>query len=140
MLYVGISPRRSPLNGAPASRQNLRKRVRYHLRGNAEGSTLRLTLGCLLAEELNIELRRVGSGARFTFGRGEALLSDWMEQNAIVCWCPSSDPRAAEEQLIHSLQLPLNLEGNSHPFGPTLSGLRRAARARALELPILRDT
>lgn len=30
------------------------------------GSTLRLTLGCLLAEQLGIQLRRVGSGARVT--------------------------------------------------------------------------
>src|SRR6516162_5412092 len=44
LLYVGISPRRPPENGARASRQQLRKRVRYHYRGNAEGSTLRLTL------------------------------------------------------------------------------------------------
>ncbi|MFF9819052.1 GIY-YIG nuclease family protein [Streptomyces sp. NPDC014006] len=29
------------------STQNLRKRVRYHYRGNAAGSTLRLTLGAV---------------------------------------------------------------------------------------------
>ncbi|MET9440781.1 GIY-YIG nuclease family protein [Streptomyces sp. NPDC006610] len=53
------------------STQNLRKRVRYHYRGNAAGSTLRLTLGCLLG----LELRRVGSGKRMTFGKaGEAIL------------------------------------------------------------------
>ncbi|WP_420481527.1 GIY-YIG nuclease family protein [Actinopolymorpha pittospori] len=34
------------------SSQNLRTRVCYHFRGNAEGSTLRLTLGCLLGLEL----------------------------------------------------------------------------------------
>jgi hypothetical protein len=46
------------------SRQNLRKRLRYHYRGNAYGSTLRLTLGALLNEQLIIQLRRVGSGSR----------------------------------------------------------------------------
>ncbi|MFG1711241.1 GIY-YIG nuclease family protein [Nonomuraea sp. M3C6] len=46
LLYVGIAPRRMANR---ASKQNLRSRVRYHFRGNAEGSTLRLTLGCLLA-------------------------------------------------------------------------------------------
>ena len=51
--------------------------------GNAEGSTLRRTLGCLLAEQLGIELRRVGSGRRFTFLRGEQALSGWMAQNAL---------------------------------------------------------
>jgi hypothetical protein len=45
--------------------------VRYHYRGNTAGSTLRLTLGCLLG----LELRRVGSGKRMTFGKaGEATL------------------------------------------------------------------
>ena len=33
------------------------------MRGNAEGSTLRLTLGCLLAGELGLQLRRVGTRA-----------------------------------------------------------------------------
>jgi hypothetical protein len=45
LLYVGIAPKQPPANGRPASRQSLRTRVRYHYRGNAAGSTLRLTLG-----------------------------------------------------------------------------------------------
>src|SRR6185437_4481148 len=42
LLYVGISPSAPPLNGKPPSRQSLWHRIRYHYRGNAEGSTLRL--------------------------------------------------------------------------------------------------
>ena len=61
LLYVGISPSKPSRQGKTSS-QNLSKRIKYHYRGNAEGSTLRLTLGCLLAEHLGIELRRVGSG------------------------------------------------------------------------------
>lgn len=49
LLYVGIAPRQMT---ARISSQNLRKRVRYHFQGNAAGSTLRLTLGCLLGLEL----------------------------------------------------------------------------------------
>lgn len=64
LLYVGISPKPPPANGSPPSRQTLRGRVRYHFSGNSAGSTLRLTLGCLLAESLGIELRRVGGGQR----------------------------------------------------------------------------
>jgi hypothetical protein len=66
LLYAGISPNRPPQNGRPASRQNLRERISYHYTGNAEGSTLRKTLGCLLADDLGIRLRRVGSGTRMT--------------------------------------------------------------------------
>ncbi len=139
LLYAGISPRHPPKNGAPPSRQNLLKRVRYHLRGNAEGSTLRLTLGCLLADELGIELRRVGSGTRMTFGEGEAKLSDWLEKNALVTWRVHSEPWKLEEYLISTLSLPLNLDQNRrHAFHPTLSEIRRSAKARARELPVAR--
>ncbi len=136
LLYVGISPRRAPENGVPPSRQQLRKRVSYHFRGNAEGSTLRLTLGCLLSEHLQIQLRRVGSGTRRTFSVGEAALSRWMDENAFVCWAQHPDPRSQEEQLIHRLILPLNLEGNSHPYRPLLSAIRSAAKRTAEQLPI----
>lgn len=61
LLYIGISPSKPSKHGKPSS-QNLSKRIKYHYRGNAEGSTLRLTLGSLLSEYLSIELRRVGSG------------------------------------------------------------------------------
>lgn len=68
LLYTGISPRRPPSNGRGPSSQRLRDRVRYHYSGNAEGSTLRKTLGSLLADEAGLELRRVGSGKRMTLG------------------------------------------------------------------------
>ena len=66
LLYIGIAPRPPAQNGRISSR-TLRSRLRQHYALNAEGSTLRLTLGCLLAARLGIELRRVGSGARMTF-------------------------------------------------------------------------
>lgn len=45
LLYVGISPNEPPRNGKPPSKGNLRTRIRFHYRGNASSSTLRLTLG-----------------------------------------------------------------------------------------------
>ena len=86
LLYVGISPKAPPANGRAPNRQNLRTRLRYHMRGNAEGSTLRLTLGCLLAEDLGLCSRRVGSGKRLTFCDGEKRLSEWLAENAFVTW------------------------------------------------------
>ncbi|WP_372489550.1 GIY-YIG nuclease family protein [Candidatus Mycolicibacterium alkanivorans] len=59
LLYAGIGPSRPPSNGKPPSSQNIRQRIRYHYNGNAEGSTLRKTLGTLLSGDLGIELRRV---------------------------------------------------------------------------------
>ncbi|MDH6223507.1 GIY-YIG nuclease family protein [Streptomyces sp. MJP52] len=131
LLYVGMAPR---FMATRTSTQNLRTRVRYHCRGNAEGSTLRLSLGCLLG----LELRRVGSGKRMTFGReGEARLSAWMVDNARVCWVEHEEPTALESQLISQLDLPLNIDQNSHNgFHGRLKGIRAEARARARELPI----
>lgn len=131
LLYVGVAPR---YMANRISTQNLRKRVRYHYRGNAAGSTLRLTLGCLLG----LELRRVGSGKRMTFGKaGEATLSQWMADNARVCWIEQSEPWDLESQLISQLDLPLNLDQNRHnAFHSRLKELRAQARQRARELPI----
>ena len=119
----------------PPSRQTLRHRIRYHYRGNTEGSTLRLTLGCILAEQLGIDLRRVGSGKRMTFGRGEALLSEWMAENALVTWQCCEQPWLREEQLISEVCLPLNLDQNGrNGFHAALSRVRSTARERAREL------
>ena len=137
LLYVGISPKEPPKNGAASSKQKLFDRIRYHYRGNAEGSTLRLTLGCLLSERLGIQLRRVGSGTRMTFADGESVLSQWMEENAFVVWVVDSEPWLLEEKIIGELSLPLNLDMNSgHQFHRTLSQIRKAAKETARALPI----
>jgi hypothetical protein len=137
LLYVGISPKRPGLVGNP-SRQTLRSRLRYHFQGNAEGSTLRLSLGCLLSEDFGIELRRVGSGRRMTFGAGELVLSDWLERNARVAWLACDEPWRIEEHLIRSFSLPLNLDQNrDHKFHWELSEKRHVAKARARELPVV---
>lgn len=137
LLYVGIAPKAPPQNGKPASARTLRHRIRNHLQGNAAGSTLRLTLGCLLADELGIALRRVGSGTRRTFAADEGKLSAWMNDNAFVCWIETPNPWTFEEQLIRSVCLPLNLDQNrSHAFHATLSTVRRAAKRRADALPV----
>lgn len=138
LLYVGISPKAPPRNGASPSKQTLRSRVSHHYRGNAEGSTLRLTLGCLLEDELGIQLRRVGSGKRMTFAGGEERLSEWLQENAFLTWLVHEEPSSLENQLISELSLPLNLAGNqAHPFHSSLSGVRAEAKRRARELPIL---
>jgi len=139
LLYIGISPSAPPMNGKLPSRQSLYHRLRYHMQGNAEGSTLRLSLGCLLANELGIELRRVGSGHRLTFSTGEAVLSQWLEGNSRVAWHVCDEkPWQLEEELISKLNLPLNLDMNTdNPFHPILSEVRRAAKAKARALPIL---
>src|SRR4051812_22364477 len=61
LLYIGISPK------AATSKETIQSRLCDHMGGtNAEGSTVRMTLGCLLSETLDIRLQRLGN--RFTFG------------------------------------------------------------------------
>jgi hypothetical protein len=128
LMYVGIAPRR-----ATGSRATLRSRLVSHYRGNAEGSTLRLTLGCLLG----LQLRRVGGGTVMTFGPAEVDLSEWMADNAFVAWIEDPKPWLVESNLIANFDLPLNLDQNAaHPAHASLSQLRQDARRRALMLPI----
>jgi hypothetical protein len=138
LLYTGISPKQPPRNGRPASKGQLRQRIVTHYAGNAEGSTLRKTLGCLLAAELGIQLRRVGSGSRKTFVHGERLLSQWMAEHAYVSFVADQRPWELEERLIGLLDLPLNLDGNGHnAFHPELTRVRSEAVVAANALPIV---
>lgn len=142
LLYVGISPSAPPNNGGPPSRSQLNRRLRTHFGGNATGSTLRLTLGCLLSEELGIELRRVGRTGRYTFTNpGEQILDRWMDEHAFVAWFPCQRAWEVEDEILRSgLSLPLNLAGNPAAHHVEyLSTLRRSARARANELPLILD-
>lgn len=143
LLYVGISPQAPPLNGAKPSSQSLRSRLRTHYSGNAAGSTLRRTLGCLLAAELGIELRRVGSTGRYTFTNpGECALDGWMDRHAFVAWIEVERPWELEKQLISSdLRLPFNVNGNRRvELTSVISAARSEARQRADALPIFLDS
>ena len=135
LLYVGISPKDKN------STQDLRKRIKTHFNGNAEGSTLRLTLGVLLENKSGFALRRVGSGKRLTFTHiGEQWLDNWMEQNAYVCWEEHQKPWQVEESIFQSVSLPLNIRDNTHnPFSQDLSKLRTLAKQRARDLPIANE-
>ena len=135
MLYVGISP---DSRSKPGSRQGLRSRIRHHLCGNAEGSTLRRTLGVLLAQQSDFPLRRVGSGKRMTLTHlGEQWLDQWLDENALLFWRTMDQPWLLEEEIIAKVSCPLNLRGNeAHPFNASLKGIRSAAIAAARDTPV----
>jgi hypothetical protein len=132
LLYVGVSPAQKQ------SQAHLRNRIRTHYKRNASASTLRLTLGCLLAEDLKIELRRTGRTERLTFGSGERNLSEWISENMFVVWHCCERPWSYEVRLIPSVSLPLNLDHNqNHGFYGTLREVRRRAREVAQRLPVI---
>ena len=142
LLYVGISPKAPPLNGKAASRSTLRKRIQTHYFGNAEGSTFRRTLGCLLSAPLSIQLRRVGSGGRYTLTNpGEQRLDQWMGRHAFVTWVETDAPWQLEKHLLSSgLSLPLNIDGNPcQDAVVTVRAIRRRAKQLADQLDIIAD-
>src|SRR5262249_53907 len=125
----------------PNSKQNLRKRIATHYRGNAAGSTLRRTLGVLLTRKSQYPLSRVGNGKRMTLTHlGEQYLDKWMDENAFVCWFEHREPWVIENHLLKSISCPLNIMDNDHhPFVPVLKKLRSKAIQLAKNSPIARE-
>jgi hypothetical protein len=126
LLYLGIAPSRA------TSSATLRSRIGIHLKGNASSSTLRFTLGCLLAKRLGITLQCHGPKQRLTFRDGESSLSSWLKENAMVAWVECDSPWTVEARLVSRFAPPLNLDHNgSHPFYEVLRSLREFHRHRA---------
>ena len=127
LLYVGIAPSRPVGHNGLPSKQSLRNRIHMHYAGNAEGSTLRRSLGVLLRTKLKLQADLTRKSK--SFGEGEARLSDWMERNAYVAWIEYPEPWAVEKRVIESLDLPLNLAHNrAHPFWMNLTEARSRRR------------
>lgn len=140
LLYVGIAPRRPSLKGK--SNGTLRKRLRTHIRGSSYGSTLRLSIGCLLSdaqsEQYHIELRRT-SQKSYSFNEGEYVLDEWLNKYARVCWIECDNPWEFESHAFQRFSLPLNLlENENHPFYEKLCNLRCMARKNARHKSIVR--
>lgn len=143
LLYVGVSQGPPRGDGKPQHPQDLRKRIRYHFgarNASADGSTLRKSLGVLLGEQLGFALRRVGSGKRQTFAGGEAVLTQWMAENATVSWVRHPEPWFLEAKLINALDLPLNFQDNErNAFAPELKRRRREAGIKAGKMRVLAE-
>ena len=71
---------------------------------------------------------------------GEAVLSQWMAEHALVSWVVRPEPWLFESELIATLDLPLNIQGNKrNAFYPELKRLRRAAAVSADKLRVLKE-
>ena len=61
-----------------------------------------------------------------------------MAENALVSWVVGEEPWVLEEELIASLDVPLNLRGNAHnSFYPALKRLRAEAEQVARNLTVI---
>ena len=66
------------------------------------------------------------------------MLSQWMADNALVSWIVHPEPWEIERQIIQSIDVPLNLDGNAmNAYHPTLSAIRRMHLQRANGLAVL---
>lgn len=143
LLYVGIAPRASATGGRDPNRTALAPRIRYHATGKADASALRLTLGCVLVDTLGLQLLQHPDEERFTWGAGEALLSEWIQTHLQVGWIVHSRPWEITDMAFRSLFLPLNLNvTDPTPFHRMLDKRKRhmeeSARARAGQPPTTR--
>ena len=134
ILYIGIAPSRL------TSKSNIRKRIFNHFQGTAYGSTLRLSLGVLLSNKSKFILRRIKNKKMIRFtDEGEDWIDNWLEKNSLVSWFANQHPWKIEKNLINQLYLPFNIQGNvNNPFKSTLIDLRKNAKDRAKNLPVIK--
>lgn len=120
LLYIGITE------------TDLHSRIlSQHFKGNAEGSTLRLKVGCLLAKKLRLNLQK--NGKRFTFGNGETELSRWIAKHAQVFYWVSNRPAQLERIAILRYKPPLNADYNKeHRFYSCLKKIVDKCKAKAI--------
>jgi len=122
LCYLGISPDREESCG------NLNRRLWKHLDKTARNSTLRLSLGALLIEELGLQVKSYGK-RRISFGSTEGKLTDWIWKNGQVAWIRHEKPWEVEIALIRHFVPPLNLDDNpDNPFAGILKEKRETLR------------
>ncbi len=129
LLYVGKS-----------GSSGLYSRIKKHYDGTARYSTLRMSLGVLLHEQMPTPLHRVNPtpDKHYCFPKeGEKYLNDWMEKNAFVCWSEHQNPKSVEDYIIAKVSPPFNIKDGTHSFSNILTGMRSKAKREAKNLPIL---
>ena len=112
IVYTGVA---GPSSG-------LRRRITWaHFGDNAGRSTLRLTLGVLMGfKPIPRDVSNPHNGHTRFLPEEEKRLTDWMKDNLLVYFFPNDDYEAVEEELIASLNPPLNLMKNHNPVNSEL--------------------
>lgn len=129
LMYVGIAPKKPSIDGKESATR-LRARLSTHSRGDASRSTLRLTLGVLLAEELGLSLGL--HKGRLNWGtEGEAQLTRWINTNARMAWVENPTPWVVEDELLAHAPLALNIDGRTDAFSQGLRDRRTRVRSAA---------
>ena len=115
-----------------ATNDSLRRRALQHVVGDSRTSSLRMTVGALLAGDLDLDPVGDGSRTYFNFGDGERRLTQWLCAHTRVAVHPCSQPFAIEKWLLREYAIPLNLsERKRHPFSKYLMALRAVYAGRS---------
>ncbi len=121
---AGATTRRRAITRAATLKSRI---VGQHLRAQTRGSTFALTLAAALREPLGLTFadpRKIDTPSR-------RVLAQWMRAHLGVATYPVPDPThlaRLEDDVLHALDPPLNLEGRAPtPVRTRLSALRRVA-------------
>lgn len=126
LLYVG------------ATASDLRIRALQHLVGDSRSSSLRMTVGALLAEELALDPVGDGSRTYFSFGDGERRLSEWLAANTRLAFWECDTPFVLEKHLLRTYPVPFNISDRKrHPFSKYLMSIRAFYAGRPRSVPPL---
>ena len=113
LLYVG------------ATADSLRLRAMQHVVGDSRSSSLRMTVGALVADDLNLDPVGDGSRTYFNFGDGERRLTEWLCAHTRVAVHVTDQPFVFEKALLRSLAVPFNISDRKrHPYSKYLMNLR----------------
>ncbi len=133
MDVMGVGQR--PLIYIGASGDNLRRRVRSHLRDDTQTSSFRMSLGALLSNDLALTVKPVRHKHVFGFvPQDEARLTAWMVENLDVGVLPASRPMVMERRAISQSGPLLNIKGRRvHDDAWQVLLLRRRCLDQTLE-------
>ncbi len=138
LLYTGISPKRPPQNGRSPSKGHLRAADPDSLRRQCGGVNTPQDARLLA---LRAARHRTATGGlrhqtHVRRGRGDPIALDGGAR--LVSWVTRERPWELEDHVIATLDLPLNLDGNSrNAFYADLKYARGRCTARANELPVV---
>jgi hypothetical protein len=113
------------------SASNLQRRVRCHVGRSSVASSMRGSLGTILAEQIGLTPLASDIGADMWFAE-EAVLSAWIDRHCLVGVCEAANPLQLEKALVVSEKPPLNITFlKTTPLARHLIGVRASARAEA---------
>jgi hypothetical protein len=118
------------------SAANLQRRIRSHVGRSSVASSMRGSLGTILAEQIGLTPLASDVGGELWFAE-EAILSGWIDRYCLVGVRETSSPLTLEKALVVSEKPPLNISYlKTTPLARRLIRARASVRAEARRLRV----